>query len=247
MVNILAWWVIWSCTQCNNRANGRNQKSSFVDQEFCQIAEISSTVDDLSPFVFQALWSSEPKPGHTNKMMDMPLGDGMVLSMGRTHNHGVSNSAWQSVPLWCCTAAASIPQQNLLHWATEMPTKRLLLGPQGTLTSEQWGFGKKNWRRSPEWWVCRVSIWRLQRSVWASCLNSTQVREEPYLGKVSLKLYALWEPALRMEFWKFSWQSEQTCEEPMDWLCAFTASLTEILQRCCKCAEWIHCGQGWGP
>lgn len=106
-------------------------------------------------------------------------------------------SAWEglttveSIPLWFCTAATSIPQQNLLHWASGMPSRRLLLEPQGTLTSEQRGFWKKNERHGPERQVCRVSIWRPQRSVQASCLNSTQVREEPSLSKVSLKLCAL--------------------------------------------------------
>lgn len=58
-------------------------------------------------------------------------------------------SAWEglttveSIPLWFCTTATSIPQQNLLHWASGMPSRKLLLEPQGTLTSEQWGFWKK--------------------------------------------------------------------------------------------------------
>lgn len=138
--------------------------------------------------LFEAL---SPSPVTSNQRMDMPLGDEMALSMGRTHNRGASSSAWQSIPLWFCTTATSIPQQNLLNWASGMPSRRLLLEPQGTLTSEQRGFWKKNERHGPERQVCRVSIWRPQRSVWASCLNSTQVREEPSLSKVSLKLCAL--------------------------------------------------------
>lgn len=131
--------------------------------------------------LFEAL---SPSPVTSNQRMDMPLVTGWP-------------SAWEglttveSIPLWFCTAATSIPQQNLLNWASGMPSRRLLLEPQGTLTSEQWGFWKKNERHGPERQVWRVSIWRPQRSVQASCLNSTQVREEPSLSKVSLKLCAL--------------------------------------------------------
>lgn len=131
--------------------------------------------------LFEAL---SPSPVTSNQRMDMPLGDGMALSMGRTHNRGV----YSSVILHHSYLYPSAKPLALGKWDAK---QKAAAGATGDAHIWTVRLLKKNERHGPERQVCRVSIWRPQRSVQASCLNSTQVREEPSLSKVSLKLCAL--------------------------------------------------------